>query len=121
MAEYANLVSPQDMSQMTNTLGMGSGVGLLGMAQDPLARFQGLQNLQQNSVAQQMNAPMQAINAIRDEMKQMDVYKLGANALQGFAKPQQQAQNPIQIVRDQNQFRFAGNPQQQMANALRKY
>lgn len=49
------------------------------------------------------------------------IYQMMAKGLQGLGNKAQQAINPntAQIIRDTNQFRFAGNPQQQMANALR--
>lgn len=58
-----------------------------------------------------------------NEMSQMDMYKMAAGALQRMGRGMQQQMpsgNTAQIMRDQNQFRFAGTPQQQMANALRR-
>ena len=53
-------------------------------------------------------------------MSNSDMMKMASMAMQGFNKGQMQVQAPTQqIIRDSNQFRFAGNPQQQMANALR--
>ena len=50
------------------------------------------------------------------------IYQMMAKGLQGLGNKAQQAINPntAQIIRDTNQFRFAGNPQQQMAQALRQ-
>ena len=48
---------------------------------------------------------------------------MAAGALQRMGRGMQQQMpsgNTAQIMRDQNQFRFAGTPQQQMANALRR-
>ena len=56
-------------------------------------------------------------------MSQMDMYRMAAGALQGLGKGMQQpmpSANTAQIIRDNNQFRFAGTPQQQMASALRR-
>ena len=82
--------------------------------QNPMGNMQAQQNMQ-------VNAPAQAIREMQDKANQMDMYKMAAGALQGMSKPQQQAQNPIQIIRDQNQFRFAGMQQnpQMLAQALR--
>lgn len=64
---------------------------------------------------QPMEAPQQG-------MSQGDMMKMAGMAMQGFNRPQQQVQAPTQqIIRDQNQFRFAGMQQnpQMLANALR--
>ena len=54
-------------------------------------------------------------------MDKMAAYRMMAGALQGMAPRQQMPSgNTAQIIRDNNQFRFAGTPQQQMANALRR-
>lgn len=50
-----------------------------------------------------------------------DMMKLASMAMQGFGRGQQAPQAPTQqIIRDTNQFRFAGNPQQAMAQMLRQ-
>ena len=78
-----------------------------------------------------MNAPqaMQQPQAMQrpeamSQGDQMATYRMMAGALQGMARPQQMPSgNTAQIIRDNNQFRFAGqqqNPQQQMAQALRR-
>ena len=67
----------------------------------------------------QMQAPQQP--APQQGMTNSDMLKMAGMAMQGFSKGQQAPQAPTQqIIRDSNQFRFAGNPQQQMANALRR-
>ena len=63
---------------------------------------------------QPMEAPQQG-------MSNSDMMKMAGMAMQGFGRGQQAPQMPTQqIIRDSNQFRFAGNPQQQMAQALRQ-
>ena len=63
---------------------------------------------------QPMEAPQQG-------MSNSDMMKMAGMAMQGFGRGQQAPQAPTQqIIRDSNQFRFAGNPQQQMAQALRQ-
>ena len=56
-------------------------------------------------------------------MSSSDMMKMASMAMQGMNRGQQAPQAPTQqIIRDSNQFRFAGmqqNPQQQMAMALR--
>jgi hypothetical protein len=66
----------------------------------------------------QMQAPQQPA---QDGMNRGDMMKLAGMAMQGFSRGQQgmPSGNTAQIIRDSNQFRFAGNPQQQMAQALR--
>ena len=56
-------------------------------------------------------------------MSEMDMYRMASGALQGMGRNMQMQMpsgNTAQIMRDQNQFRYAGNPQQQMAMALRQ-
>ena len=55
-------------------------------------------------------------------MSEMDMYRMAAGALQGMGKNQQPQQMPqLPIMRDSNQFRFAGMQQnpQMLAQALR--
>lgn len=55
-------------------------------------------------------------------MSKMDMYRMAAGALQGMGKNQQPQQMPqLPILRDSNQFRFAGMQQnpQMLAQALR--
>lgn len=55
-------------------------------------------------------------------MSNADMMKMASMAMSAFNKPQMQIQNPLQIIHDNNQFRYAGfqqSPQQQMAQALR--
>ena len=55
-------------------------------------------------------------------MSEMDMYRMAAGALQGMGKNQQPQQMPqLPILRDSNQFRFAGMQQnpQMLAQALR--
>ena len=55
-------------------------------------------------------------------MSQGDMMKLAGMAMQGFNRPQQMQQPTQQIIRDSNQFRFAGMQQnpQMLAQALRR-
>ena len=66
---------------------------------------------------------MDKVNAADQAKGQMDAYKMMAQGIQGMGRGMQQqmpSPNTAQIMRDQNQFRFAGTPQQQMAQALRR-
>ena len=57
------------------------------------------------------------------DAKNMEAYRMMARGIQGMNRQQAfPSGNTAQIIRDNNQFRFAGyqgTPQQQMANALR--
>lgn len=67
---------------------------------------------------EQMNPPEKGA-----PMDKMDAYKMMAQGVQnmgGAMKMPMPSPNTTQVMRDQNQFRFAGTPQQQMANALRR-
>ena len=107
-----SLIRPQDaMNLVGAALPSNQGWGNLGMNTQAMDAAKMLPNQ-----TPQMTAPEQGAN-------QMDMYKMAAGALQGLVKPQQQVQNPLQIINDKNQFRYAGfqqNPQQQMAQALRQ-
>ena len=66
---------------------------------------------------------MDKVNAADQAKGQMDAYKMMAQGVQNTARNMQMPMpsgNTAQIMRDQNQFRFAGTPQQQMAQALRR-
>ena len=108
-----SLVRPQDAMGLLGGAvgGVNQGWGDFGMNTQAMDAAKMLPNQ-----TPQMTAPQQGMNP-------MDMYKMAAGALQGLAKPQQQVQNPLQIINDKNQFRYAGfhqNPQQQMAQALRQ-
>lgn len=82
--------------------------------QNPMSNMQAQQNMQ-------VNAPAQAMQDMQDKANQMQAYKMMAQGIQGMGKGMQMPSgNTAQIIRDQNQFRFAGTPQQQMAQALRR-
>ena len=50
-----------------------------------------------------------------------EAFRMMARGIQNMApRAQFPSGNTAQIIRDNNQFRFAGTPQQQMANALRR-
>ena len=104
--ENLSLVNPQDLSGLLNNK---MALGAYGAA------FPGLQQQFQQGVSQ-MTQPQEEATAPMDKMA---MFKMMAQGLQGLAPRQQQPQNNIQIMRDTNQFRYASNPQQQMANALR--
>ena len=70
-----------------------------------------------------MGQQQQPTEQPKEGMSNSDMMKLAGMAMQGFNRPQQQVQQPTQqIIRDQNQFRFAGMQQnpQMLAQALRK-
>ena len=63
----------------------------------------------------QMTQPESGANP----MDKMTMLKMVAQGFQGFGQRSQQPQNNIDIIRDNNRFTYASNPQQQMAQALR--
>lgn len=73
------------------------------------------------AMAMQQQPTQQPAEPAKEGMSNGDMMKLASMAMQGFSKGQQGVQAPTQqIIRDSNQFRFAGNPQQQMAQVLRQ-
>ena len=74
-----------------------------------------------NRTGQEMMGQQQPMTAPDKGMSQGDMMKLAGMAMQGFNRPQQMQQPTQQIIRDQNQFRFAGMQQnpQMLAQALR--
>ena len=76
-----------------------------------------------NRTGQEMMGQQQPQMTAPDKgMSQGDMIKLAGMAMQGFNRPQQMQQPTQQIIRDQNQFRFAGMQQnpQMLAQALRR-
>lgn len=75
-----------------------------------------------NRDGQQFMGQQQPMTAPDKGMSQGDMMKLAGMAMQGFNRPQQMQQPTQQIIRDQNQFRFAGMQQnpQMLAQALRR-
>lgn len=114
-----SLVAPQDVNVMQPQGGLygsqNQGWGNLGM------------NVQAMNAADAM--PNQTPQLTKDpmadymeQMRQQQAMNIMAKGIQGMGqgmKQQMPSANTAQIIRDQNQFRFAGTPQQQMANALR--
>ena len=75
-----------------------------------------------NRTGQEMMGQQQPMTAPDKGMSQGDMMKLAGMAMQGFNRPQQMQQPTQQIIRDSNQFRFAGMQQspQMLAQALRR-
>ena len=113
-----NVSDLMNMSPMSNqAMGIYGSALPGGMKQDMMSQLpMGMVNRegQQFMGQQQPEMPAQG-------MGQGDMMKLAGMAMQGFNRGQQAPQQPqMQIMRDSNQFRFAGTPQQQMAQALRR-
>ena len=92
---------------MAGMLG-GSGVGAGAMAMQP---------------DQSQQAEQQQQDSAMSDQDKMAAYRMMAQGIQGTGRGMQMQMpsgNTAQIIRDNNQFRFAGTPQQQMANALRR-
>ena len=107
-----SLINPADLNVMNTGMGGMYGSAMPGMNNELMGLAKALPNQ-----AQQMTQPQ--------GMSEMDMYRMAAGALQGMGKNQQPQQMPsgntAQIIRDSNQFRFAGMQQnpQMLAQALR--
>ena len=106
-----SLINPSDLNVMNTGMGGMYGAAIPGMNNELMGLAKGLPNQ-----AQQMTQPQ--------GMSEMDMYRMAAGALQGMGRGMQQQMpsgNTAQIMRDQNQFRFAGMQQnpQMLAQALR--
>ena len=102
-----SLINPADLNVMNTGMGGMYGAAMPGMNNE----LMGLAKALPNQAATQPTG-----------MSEMDMYRMAAGALQGMGRgmqTQMPSGNTAQIMRDQNQFRFAGTPQQQMAQALR--
>jgi hypothetical protein len=119
-----NIMSLNDLASLSpmKDTAMGLlGAGLPGgMRNDIMSQLpMGMMNRDGQQFMGQQQPQMQQ-PAPQDGMSRGDMMKLAGMAMQGFNRGQQAPQAPTQqIIRDSNQFRFAGNPQQQMAQALR--
>ena len=105
-----SLINPADLNVMNTGMGGMYGAAMPGMNNELMGLAKALPNQ-----AQQMTQPQ--------GMSEMDMYRMAAGALQGMGKNQQPQQMPqLPIMRDSNQFRFAGMQQnpQMLAQALRK-
>jgi hypothetical protein len=100
-------------------MGGNQSYGNMNMASPQIQQALGNQpNMSQMAMGAQNPSAMTAPQ--NNAMDQMAAYRMMAQGLQGMAPKQQMQQPQLQIMRDQNQFRFAGTPQQQMAQALRR-
>ena len=97
-------------------------LGIYGSALSPEMKQQMMPMGMMNRTGQEFMGQQQP-QMPQQGMSQGDMMKMAGMAMQGFNRPQQQVQAPTQqIIRDQNQFRFAGMQQnpQMLAQALRK-
>jgi hypothetical protein len=103
---------PQEQSQPQQSWGD------LGMNQDAMQGGSMYMKNQYPGSSQEMADKMAASD---QEKRNLNAMKLMAAGVQGMGRNQMAmpSGNTAQIIRDQNQFRFAGTPQQQMAQALR--
>ena len=96
-------------------------LGIYGSALSPEMKQQMMPMGMMNRTGQEFMGQQQP-QMPQQGMSQGDMMKMAGMAMQGFNRPHQQVQQPTQqIIRDQNQFRFAGMQQnpQMLANALR--
>ena len=106
-----SLVAPQDANVMQQpTFGASPELNKAGWSY-------GQQIGQPQSAEDKMAAMMQSQEEKQRNQRAMDIM---ARGIQNMApRAQFPSGNNAQIIRDNNQFRFAGTPQQQMAQALR--
>ena len=98
-------------------------MGIYGSALSPEMKSQMMPMGMINRDGQQFMGQQQPMTAPDKGMSQGDMMKLAGMAMQGFNRGQQGIQAPTQqIIRDSNQFRFAGMQQnpQMLAQALRR-
>ena len=109
-----SLVAPQDANVMQQpTFGASPELNKAGWNYgQPLGQPQ--------SAEDKMAAMMQADQEQRRQQAAMGIMAKGIQGMAQGMKQQMPSANTAQIIRDNNQFRFAGTPQQQMANALRR-
>ncbi len=120
MPEYTSnmsLVAPQDANVMQQPQGM--------YGANPAWQQYGLNvdtmNMPNQNVAAQPMTFEQKMQEMEEQRRREKAMGIMAQGIQGMGRNQMAmpSGNTAQIIRDQNQFRFAGTPQQQMANALR--
>lgn len=115
---------PENSFPLGSLLNSGYGqslMGVYGSALSPEMRQQMMPMGMMNRTGQEFMGQQQP-QMPQQGMSQGDMMKMAGMAMQGFNRPQQQVQSPTQqIIRDSNQFRFAGMQQspQMLANALR--
>lgn len=113
-----NMMSLNDLAQISP---MGNtAMGVYGSALSPEMKQQMMPMGMINRTGQEMMGQQQMTQP--QGMSQGDMMKLAGMAMQGFNRPQQMQQPTQQIIRDSNQFRFAGMQQnpQMLAQALRR-
>jgi hypothetical protein len=116
-----NMMSLNDMAKISP---MGNtAMGIYGSALSPEMQSQMMPMGMMNRDGQEMMGQQNSQAMTQPQgMNQMDMYRMAASALQGLGRSQQPAQMPqLPIMRDTNQFRFAGMQQnpQMLAQALR--
>ena len=116
-----NMMSLNDLASISPM--KDAAMGIYGSALSPEMKSQMMPMGMMNRDGQAFMGQQQPQGIVKPEegMSGMDMMKLASMAMQGFNRGQQGIQAPTQqIIRDGNQFRFAGNPQQAMAQALRR-
>jgi hypothetical protein len=120
-----SLINPQDAQGLLGAaLPQGLRSDMMGMAGDAMDKWRSLgMNTDAMQGAQMLPNQAPQMTAPEQGMSQQDMMKMAGQAMQGMGRSMQMpmpSANTAQIIRDNNQFRFAGTPQQQMANALRR-
>ena len=118
-----NMMSLNDLASISPM--KDAAMGIYGSALSPEMKSQMMPMGMMNRDGQAFMGQQQPQGIVKPEegMSGMDMMKLASMAMQGFNRGQQGIQAPTQqIIRDQNQFRFAGMQQnpQMLAQALRR-
>ena len=115
-----NMMSLNDLASISPM--KDAAMGIYGSALSPEMKSQMMPMGMINRDGQQFMGQQQPMTAPDKGMSQGDMMKMAGMAMQGFNRPQQMQQPTQQIIRDQNQFRFAGMQQnpQMLAQALRR-
>lgn len=115
-----NMMSLNDLASISPM--KDAAMGIYGSALSPEMKSQMMPMGMINRDGQQFMGQQQPMTAPDKGMSQGDMMKMAGMAMQGFNRPQQMQQPTQQIIRDSNQFRFAGMQQnpQMLAQALRR-
>ena len=124
-----SLMNPQDTNVMqpNGMYGNNQAWGNYGMNTQAMDSAQMLPNqmpTQPTPIEQKQPTTIeQKMAEMQQQQRQANAYKIMGQGIANMGKGMQMQMpsgNTAQIMRDQNQFRFAGTPQQQMAQALRR-
>lgn len=102
-------------SSLLDAAGVSNTNGFMSAIKNPMSP-EGIANINANAEAAKAATPDSP------GMSVMDMYRMASGALQGMGRNMQMQMpsgNTAQIIRDNNQFRFAETPEQKLAKLLR--